>query len=226
MNKRKRRTFTLTISALAAALALGFLTLAAYSPFGNISLLALSAVALLLPLTIGQGYGCLLAYIAAGGLGVLCVGNPLGVLPFVLLFGLQPVIMALAEKWKNKWYISLPVKALHFNLALWGISALYGFGNTVNALFAQLNSEPIYWVIAVVGTLLWLCYDYMMQMLLRWLKRRLHKVVARYGPAPKQAPTQDTAAAEDPFAELSAPSEPTPPEENTESKEEKEESQE
>ena len=49
-------------------------------------------------------------------------------------------------------------------------------------------------VIALIGTALWIGYDYMMQWVYRWLERRLAAVTAKYKPSKdaqgntKQAP--------------------------------------
>lgn len=180
MNRRKRLTFELALSGIATALSLVCTVLYYYSPFAKISFLALAAVALLLPLTAGHVRGAALSYVATSGLAIAIVG-PVAALPFIFIFGWQPVVLGVCDRYlKKKWYISLPIKAVLFNAGLFGTYTLYGLGDSVNNALERIGWAPAYWLIAILATVLFLAYDYLMWWVYRWLSRRLDKVTAKY----------------------------------------------
>jgi hypothetical protein len=180
MNKRKSLTFELTLSGISTALALICAVLYYYSPLGKLSFLALAAVALMLPLTCNHVRGALLAYAATSGLTIAII-TPVPALPFIFLFGWQASVMGICDRYlKGKPYIALPIKAALFNAGLYGTVALYGIGDSVGNVLNKLNIAPRYWLIAIVGTVLYVIYDYCMQWIFKWLSRRLDKVTAKY----------------------------------------------
>jgi len=184
MNRQKRIAFELALAGIATALALISLVLYYFSPFAKISFLALSAVALLLPLTADKVRSSALAYVACGGLAIAIMG-PLAALPFIFIFGWQPVLLGVCDRYlKGKWYISLPLKAALFNAGLYGTYTLYGLGDTVTNALSRLGWAPAYWIIALLATALFLLYDYAMEWVYRWLYRRLDKVTAKYRTQP------------------------------------------
>lgn len=190
MNRRKRLTFEIALAGISTALALVCTVLYFYVPLAKISFLALSAVALMLPLTVDSCRASALAYAAASGLSIAVMG-PVAALPFIFLFGWQPVVMGVCTLYLGgKWYIGIPLKAILFNAGLYGTYALFGLGQTFGNAFERLGWTPAYWVIAIVGTALWLLYDYCMQWVYKWMARRLEKVTAKYMPPKKEAPSE------------------------------------
>ena len=196
MAQKKQRTFEIALSGISAALALLCLVLYYYVPVGQLSFLALSSLALTLPLMAKSVRGSALAYLAAGGLAVAATG-PLAVVPFAFLFGWQPVVMGWCQRYlPRKPYITLPIKAALFNAGLYGVYALYGLGDTINRVLARLAWRPAYWAIALIGTAIWIGYDYLIAYLQRWIQRRAAKVIAKYLPPD---PKGDVAIESDPF---------------------------
>lgn len=188
MNRQKRIAFELALAGIATALALISLVLYYYSPLAKISFLALSAVALMLPLTTDKVRSSALAYVAAGGLAIAVMG-PIHALPFIFIFGWQPVVMGACETYlKGKWYFAIPIKAVLFNAGLFGTYALYGLGDTLTNALSRIGWSPAYWLIALIGTAIFLLYDYLMTWVFRWLCRRLSKVTAKYLDAPPKRP--------------------------------------
>ena len=192
MNRRKNLSFEIALSGIATALSLICTVLYYYSPVAKLSFLALSAVALLLPLTVGNPRGAALSYVATSGLTIAIVG-PVAALPYAFIFGWQPVVMGVCTRYlKRKFYISIPLKAALFNAGLYGTYALYGLGDSIENALAKLNWAPAYWVVAIVATVLFLGYDYLMQWVFRWIDRRMKKVTAKYV-GERKAPTEKPA---------------------------------
>lgn len=179
---KRKSTFIITLSGISAALALVFIVLSFYSPVAKLSFVVLAEVCLLLPLCVRSVWGTLFAYLAAGAIGIACT-SPLGVVPFALLFGIHAVLLGIGNRYlPRRWYISLPIKIIVFNAGLYGVFTLYGLGTTINNLFNALSIQPAYWAIALVGSVLWVAYDFLLQYVLRWLMRRLRKITVRYVP--------------------------------------------
>ena len=195
--RRKQLAFELALAGIGTALALICNVLYYYIPLAKLSLLALAGVALMLSLTAGHVRGAALAYVAASGLTIAIIG-PIPALPFVFLFGWQPVVMGICRRYMPKrWYIALPLKAILFNAGLYGTYALFGLGDTLTRLFRRLDIAPAYWIVAIAGTALWLGYDYIMQWVLRWLDTRLAKVTAKYKVQPTTKGSESTTDAPD-----------------------------
>jgi len=194
--KRKALTYEIAIAGIGTALSLLGIVLYYYVPWAKISFLALAGVALQLPLLVQSRRGCLLAYVATGGLAIAIIG-PVAALPYVFLFGWQPVVMGYCLRYKAKLYISLPLKGVLALLGAYGTFALYGLGETGTNVLARLGWSPSLWVLALIVAVLWLGYDYLMQWVLRYLDRRLAKVIAKYKPRTEErtrheAPTAPT----------------------------------
>ena len=180
MKKRRRLTFAIALAGISAALSLVGLVLSYYVPLGGLAWLVLAEIALLLPLGVHSTYGCIMAFLAAGALGIAAT-SPVAVVPYVFLFGLHAVLTGLSQRYLPKaWYITLPVKVIAFNLGLWGTVSLFGLGDSRAALFDRLGWEPKYWLLAVVGSILWIAYDLTLGLVQDWLYRRLKPVLVRY----------------------------------------------
>ena len=201
MLKRKSLTLEIALSGISAALALICTVLYYYLPVAKLSCLVLSAVALTLPLCVNKVRGCALAYVAAGGLSLLIL-SPVAVVPYALLFGWQPVVMGFCKRYlPRKPYLTIPLKVLLFNAGMYGVFALYGLGDTLDNILSRFALSPAYWVIALVGSVLWVGYDYLMQWVWRWIAKRLKPVTAKYGEM-KEEPTEqgsDEGVESDPF---------------------------
>ncbi len=196
MKKRRRLTFAIALSGVSAALALVGLVLSYYVPVGHLGWLVLTEIALLLPLGIHSTYGCVMAFLAAGALGIAAT-SPLAVVPYAFIFGLHAVLTGLEQRYLPKaWYIALPVKVGVFNLGLWGTVSLYGVGETITLLLDRLGWDMPYWVLALVGSVLWIAYDLLLKLVRDWVYRRLKPVLVKHDleppePQPKQEDNKD-----------------------------------
>lgn len=204
MSKTRNAALEVAIAGISAALALIGIVLYYYVPMAKITFLALSGVALVLPLCIRKERSSLLAYLAAGGIGIAIV-SPVMIVPFAFLFGWQPFVMGICERYlAKKPYLTIPIKATLFNAGLFGVYTLYGLGDTIANIQARFGWELPYWAVALAGTALWIGYDYLMLYVWRWLEKRLRPVLAKYTREKPEDVQEDAGsekgADEDPFA--------------------------
>lgn len=125
-----------------------------------------------------------MGYIATALLSWAVAGDIVSIVPFALLFGLQPLVMGLTAKLGKRWYFIIPIKLVHFNLGLWGTVSLFGgWGTSITLYLSRLGWEANYWALAIVLSVLWIAFDWAMGWAQRWLARRLNKVIGKYAPA-------------------------------------------
>lgn len=155
--KGKIPTFEIALSAVACALATVFLTVGVlydvFLPTGYI----LACFALMLPLAKGFILGDVLAYVATVLLTFLFggIGKPWFVVPFVLFFGLHPLVNHLQLRFHWNKVILYVIKAVWFDLAIY-LSWRFVFDMTVS--FDWVN-DYIVPIIAVGGSLFFFVYD-------------------------------------------------------------------
>lgn len=151
--------YEIALSALACALATICLTFGVYSGILLFTGYLVACIALMLPLAKGSYAGYALAYLAACVLSLLF--SPAGffdLLPFIMFFGLHPVVNELQLKIKiNKW-LACAVKAAWFDVTMYVIWR-FVFAMTTTFPFVDAYIIPI---LAIGGTLFFVVYDYMM----------------------------------------------------------------
>jgi hypothetical protein len=145
------------LSALSCAIATVFLTLGIYSDVFVFTGYMAASIALMLPLAIKSYRGFALAYIATCLLSLLFGSFRFwDVFPFVIFFGLHPLINELQLKVKINRFLAFAVKALWFDGALY-VTWKFIFAITTEIAFIDAYLLP---VILVGGTLLFAMYDY------------------------------------------------------------------
>ena len=150
----------IALSALACAIATIFLTLGVYSAFLLFTGYLLGCVALMLPLAKQSYVGYILAYLASCILAfVFNAGRFWDLLPFVMFFGLHPLVNELQLRLKINRIVACVVKAAWFDATMYLIWRFI-FGMTTAVDF--LNSENILWILLVFGSLFFVLYDYLM----------------------------------------------------------------
>lgn len=119
-----------------------------------------------------------MSFIAGGALALLF--NPVNVVPFAFFFGPQVILMYICKRYlKDKWYISLPLKAILLEVGIFGIYKLYGI-DYIEQFFSAIGVTYNYWFVLLITVPLLLLYDYCMGFIWRFLNRRLEKVVVKY----------------------------------------------
>lgn len=176
--KRKSRSFEIALSAMACAVAAAFLMLGSINQYLLATGYIVGMFALMVPLSKGFVWGDVLAFAAASFIAL-----PLSlwkVIPFVVFFGLHPVVNYLQKKYVKK----TPFKCLCLLLkALWfdGAMLLSYFVLTNMAGMAEVFNEWIgeylYLVIFAGGTVFFVFYDVMVFL----CQRSADRVVARIG---------------------------------------------
>ncbi|MBP5242055.1 MAG: hypothetical protein J6Z36_00010 [Clostridia bacterium] len=156
--KGKISAFEIALSAIAAAIGALFLSLGTLNNYLLATGYIVACFALMLPLSKGFILGDALAYVAIvllsflfGGLSV-----PWRMLPFIIFFGLHPLVNFLQLKFKWNQWIALVIKAVWFDVAaylLWRF--VFGMTNTFEWI-----DQYIIPVIIVGGTLFFVVYDH------------------------------------------------------------------
>lgn len=157
---KRLNSHQIALSALACALATVFLTLGVYSEFLLFTGYLFGSIALLLPLAKKSYWGFGLAYVASCILSFLFnAGRFWDLLPFIMFFGLHPLVNELQLKTKINRWIACAVKALWFDATMYVIWR-FVFGMTTSVSF--LNDRNVFWFILGIGTAFFVVYDYLM----------------------------------------------------------------
>ena len=158
-----KKSYVIALSGISTALAVAFVMLAVYIEPMTISFYVMSAVSMMLPLTKGSYKGSLLACVATIILTVSIA--TIKALPFAIFFGPYTIVSVLLSK-KLKWYFALPIKICWFNLVLY---ILYLVTGLLVIDFDALGFTLEYWAIALIGTVIFIAYDFLMQYVFRVL---------------------------------------------------------
>ena len=157
--KGKIPAFEIALSAIACAFATIFLSLGVLNNFLLATGYIVGCFALMLPLAKGFVWGDVLAYIATVLLTLLFGGIsvPWRIVPFILFFGLHPLVNHLQVRLRWNTTLLLILKAIWFDIAMYLVWR-FVFDMTTN--FAWLD-EYIIPAILIGGTLFFAVYDRM-----------------------------------------------------------------
>ena len=167
MGKRKyTRSFEIAISAISCAVAVVCLLVGFFSDILLASGYLFGIVALMVPLSKGFLRGGFLAYVGTVILAIV-MGAAVrfwDLVPFIMFFGIHPLVNQLQLRFKINRWIALAVKAVWFDFTLWVayiliFNGVLGGANADNSFYQFLNTY-VYWFIFVGGTLLVFPYDY------------------------------------------------------------------
>lgn len=165
MSKKKySRSFEITLSAVSCAVAVLFLYLGTLNAYLLATGYFMAEVALMVPLSKAFYRGDFLAYLGTCLLTVLlgAIGRVWVLVPFIMFFGLHPLVNSLQLRYKfNKW-LALLIKAVWFDFTLWVMYVLV-FGGSIgdaDSELYQVVNRYIWAFIAVFGTVFLCVYDY------------------------------------------------------------------
>lgn len=216
---RRRATFELTLAGVSTALAVIFLVIAYYVNLAVLACYALAGISLCLPLYVDSLRSCALSYVATSLLGFL-FSNYLFMMPFILIFGLHIIVFALCKKFlKNKWYFAIPIKVVFVNLALFGVFSICGL-DSIFRFMESVGIEGKYLYLALIGTPLFIAYDFLFQGVYSFFGRRLDKFFSKYR-APSKEKKTPTQKEEDPFDFFESDFQPTTDNEKVSGEEER-----
>lgn len=167
MGKRKyTHSFEIALSAISCAVAVVCLLVGFWSDILLASGYLFAMVALMVPLSKRFYVGGFLAYMGTVILAIImgAAARFWDLVPFIMFFGLHPLINCLQVRFKiNKW-LALAVKAAWFDFTLW-VAYILIFGGILggdlsdNAVYEFINNY-IYYFIFIGGTVLFFPYDY------------------------------------------------------------------
>lgn len=164
--KRPSKSFEIALSGVACALSALALTLGSYVDVLLAAGYLLAVFALMVPLSKEFVWGNALAFIGASLLAFLFnIGGILRLVPFMIFFGLHPLVNFLQKKYVRKLPVHIAfflVKALWFDgvlLFLWFVLGPV-FGLNGLTIYPYLN-KYLYFIVFFGGTLLFAVYDYM-----------------------------------------------------------------
>ncbi len=155
--QKKISAFEIALSAIACALSTLFLSLGILNDFLLATGYIVGCFAMMLPLTKGFIVGDLLAYAATVLLTLLFGGIsvPWRILPFVLFFGLHPLVNHLQLRFHWNKILLLIVKIIWFDVMAY---LIWRFVFDMTTTFDWID-EYIIPVIAVGGSLFFIVYD-------------------------------------------------------------------
>lgn len=186
MGKRKySRSFELALSAISCAIAVIFLLLGFWSNFLLATGYLIGVIALMIPLSKQFYRGDFLAYVGTCILTIIlgAAAKFWDLVPFIMFFGLHPLVNALQVRFNINRWIAFAVKAVWFDCTLIAAYFLIFGGNLYGTLLPQavydfLNKGYIYLFIFTLGTALFFLYDYFIfkcQILVNRLVYRIRK---------------------------------------------------
>lgn len=184
MKNKYSRSFEIALSAISCAVAVVLLLVGFWSNILLASGYLFAMVALMVPLSKQFYRGGALAYLGTVILAIVmgAAARFWDLVPFIMFFGLHPLVNSLQLKFNiNKW-IALAVKTVWFDFTLWVayilvFDGVLGGADADNAFFEFIN-RYVYWFIFVGGTLIFFPYDYLvfkMQITVNKLVYRIRK---------------------------------------------------
>ena len=148
-----------SLSAVSSALALICLVFGSYVDLFSLSCLFMASLALMLPLAKGYKMGAFLAYLATGLLTMIFVGIiPHVIIPYVMFFGLHPLVNHLQKQYKINVVLATLVKGV------WFIGTLYVmyFATTMFVDVHPIIERYIHYFLTIGGALIFVIYDSLM----------------------------------------------------------------
>ena len=156
---KKISSHEIALSALACAIATVFLTVGIYSELLLFTGYLFACIALMLPLAKQSYRGYVLAYVATCILALIFnVARFFDLLPFIMFFGLHPLVNELQLKTKINRWLACGIKALWFDATMYVVWR-FVFAMTTTVAFID---QYIIYIILIGGTALFVGYDYVM----------------------------------------------------------------
>lgn len=156
---KKLSAYEIALSALSCAIATVLLTVGLYSEILLFTGYLFGGIALMLPLAKRSYLGYVLSYLATCILTLLfAMAKFMDVIPFVMFFGLHPLVNELQLKIKINRWLACGIKALWFDGTMYLIWRVV-FSVVTGITFLDTYILPI---ILVLGTAFFVAYDYAM----------------------------------------------------------------
>ena len=155
---KRLTSYEIALSALSCAIATLLLTVGVYSEILLFTGYLFGSVALMLPLAKKSYRGFVMAYLATCALSLLFNASRFwDLLPFIMFFGLHPLVNELQLKIKINRWVACAIKALWFDLSMY-IVWRFVFSMTTSVAFVDQYIIPI---LLIGGTAFFVFYDYL-----------------------------------------------------------------
>ena len=155
---KRLTSYESALSALSCAIATLLLTVGVYSEILLFTGYLFGSVALMLPLAKKSYRGFVMAYLATCALSLLFNASRFwDLLPFIMFFGLHPLVNELQLKIKINRWVACVIKALWFDLSMY-IVWRFVFSMTTSVAFVDQYIIPI---LLIGGTAFFVFYDYL-----------------------------------------------------------------
>jgi hypothetical protein len=185
LSKQKySKSFEIALSAISCAVAVICLLLGFFSDVLLASGYLFGVIALMLPLSKQFYKGDVLAYIGTVILALIlgAVVRFWDIVPFIMFFGLHPLINSLQIKFKINRWLAYAIKAIWFDFTLW-VAYILVFNGIVGGAQAELEifqfiNRYILYFIFIGGSIFFLAYDYLIfkcQVVVNMLVYRIRK---------------------------------------------------
>lgn len=159
--KKPLKSFEIALSAIACAVAAGFLMLGTLHPFLLATGYLVAAFAIMVPLAKNYYFGAVLCFIGAG-----LIALPMGlwkIVPYAVFFGLHPIVNRLQGNYVKKMPLKIlceAAKTIWFVLSMW---LSYEVLTTMSGMvFSEYIEKYFFLILLVGGTIFFLAYDFMM----------------------------------------------------------------
>ena len=178
--KKYSRAFQVALAGISCGIAVAALMLGYYVNVLIGTAYIVAQIALMIPLS-KQFYGVdLLAYIATVVLALL-VGGLVGrwweFTPFVMFFGLHPIVNSLQIRYRVYRWLALVVKMIWFDAMLFVMYyALGSFMGFTSSEFWQTINNYVWIIILVAGSLLLWLYDFIMFKVQIWINMLVYRI--------------------------------------------------
>lgn len=183
-DKKYSKSFQIALSAISCAVASAFLALGILSGYLLAMGYLVGILALMVPLSKQFYFGGFLAYVGTCILAIVlgAAAKFWDLLPFIMFFGLHPLVNSLQIRFKINRWIALAIKAVWFIGMLFAgyFMILYGFigADILQSRFMSAVQKYIYIIIPVAGALFFFVYDYLIfrcQIMINSLIYRIRK---------------------------------------------------
>lgn len=167
MSSNTLKTKRIALSGILGALAVICLLLATILPTNRLSLYALSSFFVAIVILESRVKAGWIFYGATSLLAFIIVPDKLGIIPYLVFFGLYGIIKFYIEK-LNRLFIEYSLKFLYFNICL-GIGVL-----TVSEVFGfGLNVKLPWWLLIIVLEIVFFVYDFVYTLFINYYKDKL-----------------------------------------------------
>lgn len=163
-----KKSKSIALCGISAAFGSILLYIVIIAPTIKLSIFALSSVAIMIPLSKKLYSGAALTMLATSAIGFIA-GGLLVFLPYILVFGIHPLINELLSKTKLSIIIQVAIKLLYFNGILY---LLYSLATLAELFLVIVNFLPL----ALIVSAAFIPYDFLMQS----VQKRVNYIIEKH----------------------------------------------